>query len=822
MRVDSLRRGWLEFGLIAMACMLVAAAVLGSGIAQSALNMPNPLTWLNNGDGHITQANPDTGRTGDKLLVAEPGDELLVTQEGGVLTVTNTTDNTVTIIDLSTLTFSGTRRGNAGVEVLLSKGRVFLADKASGRVERLDELTAQTVGAPLEVGKPLADAAASKEQDALWLLDTGGQLIQARYEDSAKAFAERDRRSVPAGEQAVLVAHEIGVTVFDPRGSVTQIGTGDDGSSQAPPVVGPLIAAEASPQDIVPVVAPEDSAVLIVADGKVSTVDSAAQACAKPGRPAVFRDLVHVPCIDDRKVIIFDRNGAVAAPPITLPAGRPELVLNAGLLIVNVIGAEMGKVIKPDGTVQDIRTRDPLQPAADPTRRPTAVPSNLRRPSPDPTRADGPSPTVGPSRGVNTSGSPSPATTGPRTPSPLPSSPPPPANYTPVGVPGATARPDGTVQVVWQPAATRPASYRILRADNQTAVQTLADGAGNSAIFGGVPLGQDIAFIVEAVGPDGKGYRSAQSNPVRAYAPPAAARITSASLQRRLPQVLTVQVMVDVAGDGGSTVTGYDLTIQDGRGVRATARNLNLGQRPWNLDIQCTDLNDLCFKGGGITISASLYNAAGVGPAGSAGSSIGEQAMFFYNANPTVMIVSSDVRCWNTGHFLQTCDPNSAGDLWVVRNNGPIVMAPNGNCITPDGANLRFTGSRCSERPRRWTLTNNDGNPKTRIQNQEGDIRNPCIYREGGRVMLRQPCRGGAEETWNFFLQNQPLGALPLTQLTAATTASAASAIGGAPIQAKVAVTSPARSPAGSPLAVTLVTFLFLPPVVRVYRRRLR
>ncbi len=803
MRAKGLRRSWVEFGLIAVACMLVAAAVLGSGIAQSALKMPNPLTWLSNGDGHVTQVNPDTGRTGDKLLVAGPGDDLYVTQDGRVLTVTNRTDNSVTVIDLSTLTFSGARKGNPGVEVLLSKGRIFLADKASGRVERIDELTAQNMGTPLRLGKPLADAAVSKEEDSLWLLDRAGELVQTQYSDASSTFAERGRRTVPAGEQAVLVAHDMGVTVLDPGGSVTQVGTGADASSQAPPVEGPLIAAEASPANIVPAVAPEDSAVVIVHDGKVSTVDSAAQACRTPGRPVVYRDLVHVPCPGDRKVIILDRNGNPAAPAIQLPEGRPELVLNAGLLIINVIGADVGKVIKPDGSVQDIRTRDPLAPAVDPTSRPTAVPSTMRRPSPSPARPS-PNPTVGgPSNGPT--GSPTARPTQVRSSSPpaAPSSRPPQAgDYTATDV-RATARPDATIQLTWTRPAVAPASYRILRADNRQVVYTLADAAADSAIFGQVPLGQEVGFIVESVTPQGVEYRSAPSNAVTAYGPPAAPRITGAEMAQRLPHMLTLRVTVDVASDGGSPVSAYDLTVSDGRGVRGQARSVPINQRTYGFDIQCGDLDDLCLRGGGITISASLYNSAGVGPAASASSTIPQQAQFFYNNNSTVMIVSSNVKCWTFNHVLATCDPGDTGHLWRLLNTGPITTVVNGQCISPNGVSLRYAGDGCSERPRRWNVRPQDGNPHS-LQNQEGDIRNPCVYAAGDAVRLRTPCQGGAAETWNFFLQNQQSGALPLTQLTAASSQSAE------------------RSNMDGLVAAPLALLLLLPQVFVWSRRRRR
>src|SRR5262249_4623867 len=149
--------------------------------------------------------------------------------------------------------------------------------------------------------------------------------------------------------------------------------------SQLPP---PLVPALPSPPDLAAVSSPQGSRVRLVRGTGVVEVDTGALACHAPGQAAVLGGRLYVPCLDgEHRVLLRNADGRPAADPIVTD-GDPELVANAGLLLVNVSSSEFGYVVKPDGSVQRIRTHDPALPAVDASR-PNGVPPVAARPTPN-------------------------------------------------------------------------------------------------------------------------------------------------------------------------------------------------------------------------------------------------------------------------------------------------------------------------------------------------------------------------------------------------------------------------------------------------------
>jgi hypothetical protein len=410
-------RGSLEIGLVVLVCALVAGAVVGTGLARTVLETPDPLAWLRNDRGQVVQVNPETGSPVEKLQVGAPGDPLSVTQGDGVLVVTNLRTNEVTVFDLSLLRVAGVRpAGQGALKVLLSKRQIYVVNKEAGEIILLDPLTAAPVAEPWRLDAPLADAALDAT-GAIWALGRTGRLVTLLWSDASRGFVERERRELAGvGGDAVLVAHEQGVTAVDPAGPVRQVGTGRDRSLQANGLAGRLAAADVSPAALVPVSSPGSASILLVGPDRAVAVDAGRLGCGKPGKPAVYRDMVYVSCTGDRKVIVLDAAGRRAGTDITT-ARDPELVLHAGLLIVNVPGAPNGFVVKPDGTTQQIQTDDPRVPVHDPDSQPTALPPGLglrpTKPRP-PTNQQGQNPNGGSPRQSEGSrpGTPPPSSTG--------------------------------------------------------------------------------------------------------------------------------------------------------------------------------------------------------------------------------------------------------------------------------------------------------------------------------------------------------------------------------------------------------------------------
>jgi hypothetical protein len=401
--------------------------------------------------------------------------------------------------------------------------------------------------------------------------------------------------------------------------------------------------------------------------------------------------------------VVLTPTGRRAASDIVTPNGVPVLTLNAGLLFVNVLDADTGLVIREDGSIRTIHTNDPSVPIRDQGSRPTRLPPDPReKPGdnpqggtrPDPTRRTGvatatgrtgtgrtgtPTGTGGPT-GTGTVG---PTGTTTTTVSTTTTTAPPPttpsrADYTPTDV-AASARGDRTILVAWTPPPRGATSYRIYRTDNDTVVGTEAGGA-TSTILSGLPLGQRIAFVVEAVTPAGD-FRSAASNDVSAYGQPGAPNVTI-QLVARTPNTVTLSVMVDVVSDGGSPITSYDITVSRTSGQPiASAVGVSMASRPYQATATCTSIPDICLSGGDVTATATLNNQAGAGPSSAPTVNVGPPPPFNVNENVAVMMVSAGGKCFDRGSMsLQNCN-GSPWQFWTPKNTGDLTSAVDAACL---------------------------------------------------------------------------------------------------------------------------------------------
>jgi hypothetical protein len=807
----------LELGLVALVCALAAGAVVGSGLAQTVLATPNPLTWLRNAKGQVVQVNPETGTMVQRLQIGDAGDELRVVQDGSRLVVTNP-DGTVTIVDLSMLRVAGVRQGDAAaVKVLLADGRIFLVNKARGEIETLDPLTAAPVGQPYQAGGPLTDAVADST-NALWALGTGGRLATLRWTETTRTFTEQQRRDLPgAGPDTVLVGHQQGVTAVSTTGQAIQVGTGQDRTVQVGNLTPPLAAAELSPADLVPVSATQTGNVHLVRDNGPVTVDGPPLGCRNPDKPAVYRNRVYVPCPGDRKVIILDQDGQRAEPDLTTQ-GDAELVLNAGLLFVNVPTGKTSLVVKPDGTTQPITTDDPNITVNDPDARPTALPDGLglrpakppqpparqgqnpsrppatkrpaqqpaTRPQPNPDRPDTPTTQANPTTGPDGT-TPTPSTTGtspdpdrsldpspstdptgdattdptgdptPDEPPPTSDPPPPtgpaprPEDFTPTNV-RAAARSDGQVDVAWTAPPNTPASYRILRADApEPPLVTGLGGGATSAIVGGLTPGEQVSFIVEAGYDDGTSYPSGASEPITAFGQPGSPTVTL-ELVARTTRSLTLRTTVTVVNNGGNPVTGYDLTLTASSGqVQPPAlQGIPLDDQPRQFTIACDNNGQLCMAGGTVTARATLTNAAGAGPEGTAQSSIPAPAGFAFGQ--AFMYVSTGGKCLDVSLTLRTCN-GSAAHLWVHEaDRRAIRNQSTGGCLAVNDR-IHLARDGCTDDPKKWTRVNPAGNEALLFASIGGE----CVRivgspdQEGASVSDPKNCTNAPTERWTAW-----------------------------------------------------------------------
>ncbi len=261
---------------------------------------------------------------------------------------------------------------------------MFVVDRAAGTVHTADPLTLDDVGQVWQAGQPLADAVVD-ERGVLWLVDHGGTLRALDWSQDEEKFEERSHRQVSgAGPRTVLVPHDQGVTLLGLDGGVVvRDGTGEDVSASTGRLDAEVIAAQLAPLDLVPASVPSSSAVVLVVGRDVLRVDVGSLGCPRPGRPAVFRDKVYVPCKGSGKVIVLDRGGKRGGDDVRTSGGAdPELVFDDGRLFVNVPGSSTGVLVDPDGATRSLTIRSPELPVKDPDRSPP--PSVPPPPPPNP------------------------------------------------------------------------------------------------------------------------------------------------------------------------------------------------------------------------------------------------------------------------------------------------------------------------------------------------------------------------------------------------------------------------------------------------------
>lgn len=378
-----------SFGAASLGVLLLVGAALGTGVARTAVDVSDGLTWLpDNPRGEVVQVNPASGRPEVRLQVSGGDAQLDITQKDGVLVVLDRRTGQITVLDLATLLASGRRQASAGpaTKVLVSDGRIYVVDRAAGTIVNADPVTLRDVGKPWRAGKPLADVVVD-DQGVVWAVDHDGRLHALEWSAEGRKFREKSNQSVRgAGPATVLVPHPKGVTLFGLDGGVVrQVGTGQDVSGSTPRLDGEVLAAKSSPAGLVPAAVPSQGTVVIVNGDRVVRVDTAALGCASPARPVVFRDEVYVPCLGAAKVIVLDKTGKRGGKDLPTPgSGDPEIVLDDGRLFISTPGAEKGVIVDSDGSTRPVTIRSPELPVVNPDRPPIPNVPSPPRPTPPP------------------------------------------------------------------------------------------------------------------------------------------------------------------------------------------------------------------------------------------------------------------------------------------------------------------------------------------------------------------------------------------------------------------------------------------------------
>lgn len=341
--------------------------LIGSGAAGTAVAVRDGITWLTEEtQGQVVQYNPSTRRIERISRVGSAGDGIDAVQDNGIVALRNQRNGEIITVDMSRLRAGGVRASRANSKVLVARGMVVVLDRERNRVSRVDPITARDVGEPwiAPAGSTVVDIAAD-DAGTVWTIGTDGTLRGLEWDGHDAQFVEGAAEHVEfVGDDALLAAHDEGVTVFGPRaGVVAQYGTRNDGYRRSNELIGVSPASVNGPADLVPGVLTDRSAIMILDRGQLRRVATNRLGCLRPSRPAAFNDTVYVVCRGSQKVIQLTRDGGIAGPAILMPGpGDAEPVTDEGRLLFSVSGAAEGIKIDHDGAserVDRLPSREP-------------------------------------------------------------------------------------------------------------------------------------------------------------------------------------------------------------------------------------------------------------------------------------------------------------------------------------------------------------------------------------------------------------------------------------------------------------------------------
>ncbi|MFI7421350.1 fibronectin type III domain-containing protein [Nonomuraea sp. NPDC049684] len=510
------------------AVLLVAAAAwFGVGVSSANPELADVGAWLwTKAKGRVVHVNGLSGEV-DGYLDDKAGKQLRVVQDGANVLLVDDRTGFVSRVEPSQLTVTQTRDlGAAGTQLAVSGGTAYAVDPAAGRVQRIDPVTLNAVGAPVTLPGPLGAAR----------IDGGGRLwvpVTARGEVvpvSGGVAATPVKVGEPGEELAVTIAGGLPVVVNTRAATAVTVGAdGGVGEIALPKEVaraakGGVLTPASTEGPLVPVLTPGGSGLLVVLDTSSNAVLSTRFAIDDPaglGVPQVLGSKVYVPDKSRGALIVWD--SAAGGRPTTLQVadgpGPVDVFVKDGLLWANDENGDKALVIDPEGRKHDVDKDDSDVPG------PTSTPKPKQTPRPDPTISDPPpddppeTSEPDPTRTKQAERPRHPARTATPTPTTTPTSTPTPTPTTAPGAPGAvTARSGpGRVTVTFSPSTGGKVERYTLKASGEGRPEPQsveAEGPFQFEFTGG-DCAREYTFVVVAhwAGGEVESERSAGARP---------------------------------------------------------------------------------------------------------------------------------------------------------------------------------------------------------------------------------------------------------------------------------------------------------------------
>ncbi|MEV4106015.1 hypothetical protein [Nonomuraea sp. NPDC049695] len=374
-----------------VATLLVAAAVwFGVGVSSANPKLADVGAWLwTSAKGKVVHVNGLSGEV-DGYLDDKAGRRLRVVQDGGNVLLVDDGTGYVSRIEPSQLTVSQTRDfGAAGLQLAVSGTAGYAVDPASGKIQQIDPVTLNSVGAPITLPGPLG-AARIDGGGRLWVPVTAkGEVVPVTKGVAASPLKVGE----PGEELAITIAGGLPVVVNSRAATATIIGSdGGVGEITLPKGVaqaakGGVLTPAATEGSLVPILTAGDSGLLVVIDTASNSVLSTKFESDDPtklGVPQVLGSKVYVPDQGRGSVIIWD--SAAGGRPSTLQVaqepGPVDVFVKDGLLWANDENGDKAVVIDPEGRKHDVDKDDSDVPG------PTSTPKPKQTPRPDPSKTD--------------------------------------------------------------------------------------------------------------------------------------------------------------------------------------------------------------------------------------------------------------------------------------------------------------------------------------------------------------------------------------------------------------------------------------------------
>jgi hypothetical protein len=246
-------------------------------------------------------------------------------------------------------------------------------------------------------------------------------------------------------------------------------------------------------------------------------------------------------------------------------------------------------------------------------------------------------------------------------------------------------------------------------------------------------------------------------------------------------------------------VTTYDLSVSTGSGRGLlNVQGVPIGQRPYQFSAECGGASDVCLRGGSVTATATLFNAAGAGPSDTRSAGIPAPPAFVFGS--PFMYVSTGGKCLDFDLRLHTCT-GSSGQLWTHVGDRAAIRNGNGGCLAVND-DLHLARDGCTDDPKKWTRINPNGNEALLFAPDGGEcvrvIGDPAG--EGVPVLDRKQCSDAPTERWIAWRQQD---GVPMAAAQAA---------------AFTVPAGPTRQ--DGPLGTTALVLLLLPLAAGLVRRR--